>query len=115
MCEFVIKRIDATNADPEKDIRGCYKRGDIIAVMEDGLADTMPHLTVIKVPMLDISTARMYMDSIKDAEGNVLCRRKYRIPPNIMNTWFHDDTDTQYTITQAQWDAWKSNIEEKIL
>ena len=36
MCEILIKCIDHTHPDNEKDRRGAYKRGDIVLVMEDG-------------------------------------------------------------------------------
>jgi hypothetical protein len=36
MAEFLIKAVNATHADPLKDQRGCYKRGDIVMVQENG-------------------------------------------------------------------------------
>lgn len=36
MAEFILSAVNNTNPDPETDQRGCYKRGDILAVMEDG-------------------------------------------------------------------------------
>lgn len=36
MAELLIKLVDATHEDPEKDRRGCYKRGDVVVVQEDG-------------------------------------------------------------------------------
>jgi hypothetical protein len=36
MAELLIKARDATHADAEKDRRGCYKRGDVVVVMDDG-------------------------------------------------------------------------------
>lgn len=35
MALFLIKDRDAVHADPEKDRRGCYKRGDIVEVLDD--------------------------------------------------------------------------------
>lgn len=36
MCEFLIFTRDNTNPDPEKNRRGCYKRGMVVVVFEDG-------------------------------------------------------------------------------
>jgi hypothetical protein len=56
MCEFLVKAIDATHADPVKDLRGCYKRGDIVDVREDGfgwgLEEGPPKFFIVKVPGL---------------------------------------------------------------
>ena len=36
MCEILIFAKNNTNPDPEKDRRGCYKRGMVVVVKEDG-------------------------------------------------------------------------------
>lgn len=36
MCEILVFARNNTNPDPEKDRRGCYKRGDPVLVFEDG-------------------------------------------------------------------------------
>ena len=36
MAELLIKAVDATHTDPTKDVRGCYKRGDVVLVRENG-------------------------------------------------------------------------------
>lgn len=36
MAEFLIKAINANHSNPIKDASGCYKRGDIVEVYEDG-------------------------------------------------------------------------------
>lgn len=36
MCEFLIFTRDNTHLDPEKNRRGCYKRGMVVVVFEDG-------------------------------------------------------------------------------
>lgn len=38
MAELLIVARDVRHADPEKDRRGCYKRGDVVVVEEDGHA-----------------------------------------------------------------------------
>lgn len=36
MAELLVKAVNATHSDPNKDLRGCYKRGDIVLVRENG-------------------------------------------------------------------------------
>ncbi len=62
MAEFIIKRISVSHPDPVKDLKGCYKRGDIIQVSEDGETANAPHLTVIKVPGLKVADVEFYQD-----------------------------------------------------
>ena len=67
MTELLIKAIDATHPDPEKDRRGCYKRGDIVQVYEDGRCTEPPSpdskMVIVKVPGLSVELARKYADS----------------------------------------------------
>ena len=61
MAEFLIKAVDASHAVPETD-RGCWKLGHPVVVMDDGhvwgTAETLPMFVVLKVPGLDLVTAR---------------------------------------------------------
>lgn len=54
MCEIIVKAIDVTNSDPEKDRRGCYKRGYPVAVYPDGTRwgneERLPKFVIIKIP-----------------------------------------------------------------
>jgi len=36
MAELLIKSSDTTNPDPVKDLRGCYKKGDVVVIKPDG-------------------------------------------------------------------------------
>ncbi|MCD6149092.1 hypothetical protein J7J18_07000 [bacterium] len=36
MAELLVKSSDTTNPDPIKDLRGCYKKGDVVVVKPDG-------------------------------------------------------------------------------
>ncbi len=36
MCELLVKAVDATHPDPEINLSGCYKRGDVVVIKEDG-------------------------------------------------------------------------------
>jgi hypothetical protein len=53
MAELLIKAIDMTHPDPEKD-KGCYKRGDIVDVRPDGhpwgKEEGPPKFYIVKVP-----------------------------------------------------------------
>ena len=115
MAEFVIKRWNAYNADSVKNIRGCYKRGDIIEILVDGMADTMPHLTVIKVPGLPKKDVAFLKESLIDnseISHQVLVRRKHYVSPAIMAKMFPPGV-TNITIPLAKWDTWKVNIASK--
>jgi len=54
MCELIVKAVDATHPDPEKDRRGCYKRGYPVAVYPDGTkwgaCECLPRFVIIKFP-----------------------------------------------------------------
>lgn len=57
MAEILVKAVDATNPDPEKQRRGCYRKGDPVLAMPDGHAwgaeEGPPKFVVIKVPGID--------------------------------------------------------------
>ena len=36
MAELLIKSSDTTNPDPVEDLRGCYKKGDVVVIKPDG-------------------------------------------------------------------------------
>lgn len=54
MAEIIVKAIDATHPDPEKDRRGCYKRGYPVAVYPDGTRwgqqERLPKFVIVKFP-----------------------------------------------------------------
>lgn len=64
MAEILVKAVDATNPDGEKDRRGCYKRGMPVLVMEDGhewgAEERLPKFIVIKVPTISVATVARY-------------------------------------------------------
>lgn len=63
MAEFQIKNVDDTHADPDNDLMGCFKRGDIIEISPDGGFDNMPWITVLKVPGLNPSRVQKLCES----------------------------------------------------
>ena len=111
MAEFLIKAISVIHDDPEKDKRGCYKRGDIVVVMPDGhiwgREETLPKFVVVKIPGLTVETAQKYTDPayvLGNEEFGVAERRKWRvlvdsIPNNIKNQLL---TNGQVTVTLNQ-------------
>ena len=36
MCELLVKAVDANHPDPVINLAGCYKRGDVVAIRENG-------------------------------------------------------------------------------
>ena len=67
MAELLIKAVDSFHSDPVKDLRGSYKRGDVVVVMEDGhvwgkeehpktTTYNPPHFFILKI--LDVTVAQ---------------------------------------------------------
>ena len=67
MAEILVKAMDATHSDPVKDLRGCYKRGNIVDVRKDGFEwgkeEGLPKFVKVKIPGLAVSTVKQFMDS----------------------------------------------------
>ena len=63
---LVLAKAGYTNPDPEKDRRGCYKKGDIVHVSDDGhewgAKETLPSFVVVKVPGVSLAAALAYRD-----------------------------------------------------
>jgi hypothetical protein len=81
-CDVLIKAQNATNVDPIKDARGCYKRGDIVAVGPDNSnwgACQFPAFVVLKIPTLSLETAqkliRMQWDNT-DPDNPISVKRR---------------------------------------
>jgi hypothetical protein len=66
MAEILIKAVDAVHSDPEKDRRGCYKRGMPVVVQPDGhqwgSAEGLPNFVVLKLPGVPVKKARKFID-----------------------------------------------------
>lgn len=84
MAEILIKARDATHADPEKDRRGCYKRGMPVVVMPDGhvwgAAEVPPAFVVLRLPGISEERVRQFLapDEVDDPASEVGSRLIYR-------------------------------------
>ena len=80
--EILIKAVDATNPDPEKDLRGCYKKGDPISIKLDGWAEGNPNwhqskyaqylgtrLVVVRCPQITVAQAQNYVSQWEKVIG----------------------------------------------
>lgn len=67
MAEFLVVAQSATHADPDKDERGSYKRGDVVVVQPDGhqwgRLETAPKFVVVKVPDVTVEQARRFIEA----------------------------------------------------
>ena len=88
MAEIIVKAVSVTHADPEKDRRGCYKRGYPVAVYPDGTrwgaCECLPRFVIIKLPgvAVDHPTLVKYIqpehEDTPDADGNYPTYRRRR-------------------------------------
>ena|SRR3972149_5972771 len=82
MAEILVKAIDATHPDPDKDRRGCYKRGMPVVVMDDGhewgKEERLPKFVIIKIPLTSKDKIMKYIDPEPglDVEGNIIIDRR---------------------------------------
>lgn len=82
---------DATHENAEKDARGCYKRGDIVAVHEDSAHDGDLVRNPVSAPWVLIKVAGITKAQAErvlepdmerdEADGRRLTRRKFRLNP----------------------------------
>lgn len=75
MAELLIKAQDATHADPDADRAGCYKRGDVVAVMPDGhewgAREGLPRFVRLRIPGVAKNLAeRLAVEDDEDDDGN---------------------------------------------
>ncbi len=111
MAEFLIKAVDQYNADPLKDQRGCYKRGDIVQVYEDGACKEPPapnsKFVIVKIPGLSKATAEQYAkpdEEIIGEEVKVNRRRLYNVDFTALPKTIIDKlkADREITVTLSQ-------------
>lgn len=84
MAELLIKATDATHPDPQTDRSGCYKRGDVVAVMPDGHSWGPEELNrekfyLIRLPGVSPEALEKYLEPERDPvlREEVLTRRRW--------------------------------------
>ena len=107
MAELLIKAVDATHADPSKDARGCYKRGDVVVVKPDGhtwgTQERLPLFWVLKVPGLSVAECDTYLEPDALPEfGMKTRRRKYRLDAADLPKAATDDLEASGVATVAK-------------
>jgi len=70
MAEILFKAIDATNPDPDKDRRGCYKKGYPVVVIQDGhtwgTEEALPKFIIVKCTEVTVEQCKQYIESWND-------------------------------------------------
>jgi len=103
MAEFLIKAVSATHPDPEKNARGCYKRGDIVDIRPDGwpwgAEERLPLFVLVKIPGLSVSNVIHYAGAYPDVARRLYKIRVDDVPLAIRNIL--RDTGV-VTLTRAQ-------------
>ncbi len=65
MAEVLIKAVDAVHSDPDKDRRGCYKKGYPVNVCPDnhpwGNEERLPRFVVLKIPDATVSEVKHFI------------------------------------------------------
>jgi hypothetical protein len=84
MALFLIKETDATHWDLAKDIRACYKRGDIVEVYDDDKHDgdivanpIAAPFYLIRVTNIALAQVLKFADSERNELGETTRRRQY--------------------------------------
>lgn len=114
--ELLIKAVDALHADPIKDERGCYKRGDVVAVYADGKCGPMdnPAFWCIRIPGVppDQTLAEPQYDSRLGAEPVIVKRRRFSLEVTrlalLQRLKLQNATtasDREITLTAVEWAA----------
>lgn len=90
--------------------------GDIIVVRPDGWTwgkeECLPNYVVVKIPGISYEDAQRYEDVLKDEAGNILKKRKYRIPLLVVNGWKLAGKDV-VTVDLADKSSFISSLVEK--
>jgi hypothetical protein len=92
MAEILIKAFDNTYPDPEKDQKGCYKRGMPVVVMPDGhiwgSSEGLPNFYILKLPGVSVDKVQHFINPETEDGGldyrgrpiiNMVRRRVWKI------------------------------------
>jgi hypothetical protein len=76
VAELLIKARDASHDDPETDRRGCYKRGDVVTVQDDGhpwgRKEGLPNFIILRIPGAARALAERLADEQDDDDSGTL-------------------------------------------
>ena len=86
MALLLVMAENHTHTDSEKEQRGCYKRGDIVAVYDDDKHDgdlvanpIQPPFVLIRVTGVTAAQVQQYIQPERDAQMRPVRRRLFRI------------------------------------
>jgi hypothetical protein len=86
MALLLVMAVNHTHVDSVKDQRGCYKRGDIVAVYDDDKHDgdlvanpIQPPFVLIRVTGVTADQVRQYVAQELDAQSLPVRRRLFRL------------------------------------
>ncbi len=128
MAEFLIKARDPLDLPKDEESRErCYRRGDIVVVMEDGhewgKEERLPKFVVIKVPGLPVDKARAYIEPYYTDTGLVdqnslpilklTARRKWKALVDAVPTKIAKALNEKGEYTVA-WDTIKTYVYNKL-
>lgn len=89
MAELLIKNISVSYSDPDKDKRGCYKKGDIVVVMPDGhnwgTEELSEKFFILKIPGIAVNRIEGYCMPEFDEDDQVITRRRHKIPLDTLS------------------------------
>jgi hypothetical protein len=89
MAEFLVFAGDNSNSDAVKDLRGCYKYGDIVEIREDGAPrgrlECLPKFYWINCNKTNKNTVDKYQSSQKTSAEVITRRRLYRLQIENLN------------------------------
>lgn len=120
-CELLVFARDNTHPDPEKDRRGSWKRGYIVAVRPDGFqwgyGERWPYFFLVRLPNVPVDLCKKYIDQQMSGE-DIYRRRRWQIQVQAMPVQLGDRLadgltirTTVYTGTgDANWTTFRSFI-----
>jgi hypothetical protein len=88
MARLLVKAIDHTHPDPDKDKRGAYKRGDVVAVRDDdhvwGASEGPPKFEQVDLPGVDPSDL-LYLSEEAQEDITEIISLAARKSPRLFN------------------------------
>lgn len=115
MAELLIRPVNNFHADPVKDRRGSYKRGDPVVVMPDGhkwgREERLPHFWRIAVRGASVQVMRPFCQELYDGiwtpdkGARALLRRRWKLAPEMLLA-AHRMALYRGDIVECSWDTW---------